>query len=181
MRKKVFLILTLMMVVPVVLLTVSCSKQMVQNTPEAVTHEEAPAASVKSETEPQQNNDSVELNNPDAIESEFFGEAIYFEYDSSELSDGVLSLLTNMADYMSSNPRLKLKLEGHCDDRGTATYNMALGKRRAESVKTFLISLGIPDNRLDTISYGKSQPAVIGHNEVAWAKNRRVKFATHRL
>lgn len=177
MRKKVFLVLTLMMVAPVFLLTVSCSKNMVQNTPETVSHEEAVTASDVSEAELQQNDDSLELNNPGVIEAEFLAETIYFKYDSSELSDGVPSVLTNMADYMISNPRLKLMLEGHCDERGSAAYNIALGKRRAESVKAFLMGLGIPPQRLDTVSYGKSQPAVTGHNEMAWDRNRRVEFA----
>jgi peptidoglycan-associated lipoprotein len=77
---------------------------------------------------------------------------------------------------MRTNQDLTVTVEGHCDERGTGTYNMALGDRRAESAKNFLINLGISANRLSTISYGEERPIATGQNEVAWAKNRRAQF-----
>ncbi len=71
---------------------------------------------------------------------------------------------------------VKIQIEGHCDERGTAEYNLALGERRANSAKKYLVSLGIPADRLSTISYGKEMPLDPGHNEEAWAKNRRAHF-----
>ena len=71
---------------------------------------------------------------------------------------------------------MKIQIEGHCDERGTVEYNLALGERRANSAKRYLTSLGIPENRISTISYGKERPLDPGHNEEAWTKNRRAHF-----
>ena len=73
-------------------------------------------------------------------------------------------------------PKVKIQIEGHCDERGTAEYNLALGERRSNSAKKYLISLGVPEGRISTISYGKEKPLDPGHNEEAWAKNRRDHF-----
>jgi len=77
---------------------------------------------------------------------------------------------------LSKNPNLKIQIEGHCDERGTAEYNLALGQRRANSAMKYLISLGIPAGRLSTISYGEEKPLDPAHNDEAWAKNRRGHF-----
>jgi peptidoglycan-associated lipoprotein len=75
-----------------------------------------------------------------------------------------------------NNSQEKIVIEGHCDERGTAEYNIALGERRAKSVKRYLINLGVDSSQLSTISYGEERPADPGHNEAAWAKNRRAEF-----
>jgi len=77
---------------------------------------------------------------------------------------------------MKKNPGAKVQIEGHCDERGTPEYNLALGQRRADSTKKYLVNLGIDGSRLSTISYGEEKPADPGHNEAAWAKNRRAVF-----
>ena len=81
-----------------------------------------------------------------------------------------------VADYMKKNPRAKVQVEGHCDERGTAEYNMALGERRATAVMTYLVSLGVPKAALSTVSFGKEKPLDPEYNEGAWAKNRRAHF-----
>jgi peptidoglycan-associated lipoprotein len=84
--------------------------------------------------------------------------------------------MTENAKIVSNHPSLKIQIEGHCDERGSNEYNLALGERRATSAKLYLIKLGVPENRLSTISYGEERPLDPGHNEEAWAKNRRCHF-----
>ena len=101
---------------------------------------------------------------------------IFFDFDKSNLSDAARTKLEGYADILLTNPNLKVLIEGHCDTRGTEEYNMALGERRAQSVKRYLLGLGVAEVRLRTISYGEIQPMDPGENEGAWAKNRRVAF-----
>ena len=108
--------------------------------------------------------------------SSFVSEDIYFEFDSASLVAEARDTLKRKADWMRANPNVSVAIEGYTDDRGTVEYNLALGERRAESAKSFLADLGIPASRMTTISYGKERPADPGHNETAWAKNRRVHF-----
>lgn len=103
-------------------------------------------------------------------------EDVYFSYDSAALSSAAQDALRRKAEWLRSYPNVSVIIEGHCDERGTNAYNMALGDRRAESVKTFLANLGISRPRMTTISYGEERPAVRGHNEAAWSKNRRAHF-----
>ncbi|MBN2420550.1 MAG: peptidoglycan-associated lipoprotein Pal [Deltaproteobacteria bacterium] len=103
-------------------------------------------------------------------------EKIYFDYDSSELKSDAQEILTRKADWLKDNSDYKLKIEGHCDERGSTEYNLALGGRRAEAAAKFLNALGISSNRITTISYGEEKPAVEGKNEAAWSKNRRDEF-----
>jgi peptidoglycan-associated lipoprotein len=101
---------------------------------------------------------------------------IYFDFDKSDLSADARSGLQSNGDYLKSNSSVAVTIEGHCDERGSAEYNLALGKRRADAAYKYLADLGIDASRMSTISFGKEQPAVEGHNELAWAKNRRDEF-----
>jgi len=92
------------------------------------------------------------------------------------LSDQAQQILNSKADYLSTNPGVEVTVGGHCDDRGTNAYNIALGERRAESAKKYLVDLGISANRLKTISYGEERPIAIGQNEASWFQNRRAQF-----
>lgn len=103
-------------------------------------------------------------------------ERIYFEFDKSDLSDTARQALTDKAELLKKYPALTVLVEGHCDDRGTNEYNMALGERRARAAYEFLILLGIDSSRLSIISYGEEYPAVPGATEDAWSKNRRDEF-----
>jgi peptidoglycan-associated lipoprotein len=106
----------------------------------------------------------------------FENEDIYFAYDSSALTPQAQDILRNKAAFMKANSNVKVTIEGHCDDRGTNEYNLALGEARARSAKAFLVDLGIPAARLATISYGEERPLAKGQSEDAWAKNRRAHF-----
>lgn len=106
----------------------------------------------------------------------FENEDVYFAYDSSALAPQAQEILRKKATFLKANPGVKVTIEGHCDDRGTNEYNLALGEARARSAKAFLVDLGIPAARIATISYGEERPAVKGSTEEAWAKNRRAHF-----
>ncbi len=101
---------------------------------------------------------------------------IHFEFDSSDISASDYQTLQAHAQYLSANANSKVALVGHTDERGTREYNMALGERRAKSVESFLVSNGVRQNQLETVSYGKEQPVNEGHNEQAWQENRRVEI-----
>ena len=101
---------------------------------------------------------------------------VYFDYDDSALRPDAKDGLRRNAEYLRSVANAKVELQGNCDDRGTEEYNLALGKRRAESAKQYLADLGISPQRLTTVSFGEENPASPGEGEAAWAKNRRVDF-----
>jgi peptidoglycan-associated lipoprotein len=101
------------------------------------------------------------------------GDRVFFGFDSSDLSQNAQRTLQRQAEWMKMNPDLKITLEGHCDERGTREYNLALGERRAAAAKNYLVSLGINADRMSIISYGKEHPVDPASNEVAWSKNRR--------
>ena len=101
---------------------------------------------------------------------------VFFGVDSAELDDAGRAIATANADLMKKYSSWAVTIEGHCDERGTAEYNLALGERRAVAVKTYMVSLGIPPDRLRTVSYGKEFPFDPGHTDEAWGKNRRGHF-----
>jgi peptidoglycan-associated lipoprotein len=104
-------------------------------------------------------------------------ETIYFDFDKSDLRQDARNTLTKNAEILlKSKQATKIKIEGHCDERGSAEYNLALGERRAKSALQYLVTLGVQPDRLSIISYGKEKPAVQGNDEEAWAKNRRDEF-----
>src|SRR6185312_5045435 len=101
------------------------------------------------------------------------GDRVYFAFDKSDISPEAKQILEKQAEWLKKYPNVTVTVEGHCDERGTREYNLALGERRANAVKNVLVALGISPNRIKTISYGKERPAVVGSNEAAWAQNRR--------
>ena len=101
------------------------------------------------------------------------GDRVFFNYDSSDLDSDAQELLQDQVAWLKQYSDVSVIVEGHCDERGTREYNLALGEKRAQSVKNYLISLGISSDRISTISYGKERPAVVGSNDGAWAQNRR--------
>lgn len=117
------------------------------------------------------------------IDESLFGSAtgvqpVYFGYDSAMLRGEALPTLQENARKISGAPSsIRVQVQGHCDERGTQEYNLALGEKRAQMVRDHLMRLGIPGDRLTTISYGEERPAAEGHDEQAWAKNRRVDFS----
>ena len=101
------------------------------------------------------------------------GALVYFGYDRYDLTSGARSLLQSQAAWLAAHSDAKITVEGHCDERGTREYNLALGDRRANSVKNYLVALGVDPSRIHTVSYGKERPAVTGSGESSWSKNRR--------
>ncbi len=101
---------------------------------------------------------------------------VYYEFDSTELAVSAQEILKQNADWMKNNPKSRVEVEGHCDDIGSNEYNLALGAKRAQSAKDFLVSQGVAPERLVTISYGKEAPACLEQTEECRVKNRRARF-----
>jgi peptidoglycan-associated lipoprotein len=101
------------------------------------------------------------------------GDRVFFAFDRSDITPEAQEILTRQADWLRRYPNVTVTIEGHCDERGTREYNLALGERRAQAVKNVLVASGIPASRISTISYGKERPAVVGSSEEAYAQNRR--------
>lgn len=184
MRRNVWSAITLVMILPVMLLTASCgnTKNVVQPQPVSTTEPEVQKVQEKSageaEQTPQVKEDKVwaDVAEREAAETVLIKENIHFAVNSSALSDQAQQILLSKAEYLRTNPDITITVEGHCDDRGSDEYNMALGERRAESVKMFLTDLGIATNRLNIVSYGEERPIATGQDEASWARNRRAQF-----
>lgn len=101
---------------------------------------------------------------------------IYFDFDRADLRPAARETLKANADWLMKNPSATVQIEGHCDERGTAEYNLALGGRRAQAAKDYLVTLGIPEQRISTISYGQELPVCTEHNEECWQRNRHDRF-----
>jgi len=101
---------------------------------------------------------------------------VYFAFDSARLSDEALATLEANARWLREHPEFRVIVEGHCDERGTTEYNLNLGARRAAAIRDHLVRLGIPADRIETVSYGEERPVDPGHDESAWSKNRRGEF-----
>ncbi len=106
----------------------------------------------------------------------FEAEMIFFDFDKADLKPEARAVLRKKADWLLKHPEFHVRIEGHCDERGTNEYNLALGERRAHAAKMFLMDLGVPEERISTISYGEERPLDPRSNEEAWAKNRRDEF-----
>jgi peptidoglycan-associated lipoprotein len=101
------------------------------------------------------------------------GDRVFFDFDKYNIRPDQEATLRAQAQWLAEFPNVSVVVEGHCDERGTREYNLALGERRANAVKNFLVALGVNASRIETVSYGKERPAVMGSNEDAWAQNRR--------
>ncbi|MDR1928498.1 MAG: peptidoglycan-associated lipoprotein Pal [Endomicrobium sp.] len=100
---------------------------------------------------------------------------VYFDFDKSNLTNDSLIILKDNANFLIKNPKTKIIIEGHTDNRGTTEYNLSLGQRRAVKVKEYYVQCGISNNRIATVSYGREKPIDLNNNEIAWSKNRRVE------
>ncbi len=101
------------------------------------------------------------------------GDRVFFDFDKSEIRPDAVPTLERQAAWLNQFPQVTILIEGHADERGTREYNLALGERRANATRDFLVGLGIAEGRIEITSYGKERPAVLGSNEAAWAQNRR--------
>ncbi len=107
------------------------------------------------------------------------GDRVFFDLDKSDLKPEARTTAESVATWMNSYPAVAVTIEGHADERGTREYNLALAERRANSVRDYLVALGVNANRLSTISYGKERPTVLGSNEDSWTQNRRAVFVVN--
>lgn len=108
--------------------------------------------------------------------AEFENDLVYFDFDKSEVRPDMRAIMDAKARFLQEFPSIRVQIEGHCDERGTVEYNIALGHRRSQSSKDYLVSLGVKSSRVDTVSYGEERPADSRSNEAGWSKNRRAKF-----
>jgi len=120
--------------------------------------------------------EQVQVKQAEAKPEVFALDKVYFDYNSAKIRKGDQAALDKNAAWLKANNAAKVTVEGYCDERGTAEYNLALGERRAKSAVKYLVGKGISAKNLKTVSFGKDKPADPGHNEKAWAKNRRVEF-----
>lgn len=112
----------------------------------------------------------------ETIDSSIMGKVVYFDFDRDDIKPEYRALIAANAKYLKAHPQATLKLGGHADERGSREYNLALSERRAKAVMNQLVLEGIGEGRLSTAAYGEEYPAVKGHDEAAWSKNRRVEF-----
>lgn len=183
MRKKLWIILALLLVIPGLLFTVSCAKKTVkseaveqQQVEEARAKEQARQEEIARQRAIEEEEMQAQARRKLAAKNRFLNENIHFEFDRSNLLPEAQEILSSKAQWLRDNPDALVIIEGHCDERGTNEYNLALGDRRANSAKAYLVDLGIAGSRLTCISYGEERPLDPGHNEEAWAKNRRAQF-----
>lgn len=128
------------------------------------------------ETTPELANDEPVMSESEDLTEKIDLKSIHFEFDKYRLTDEAKELLAENARVLKNNSKVRITIEGHCDERGTVEYNLALGERRAQAARNYLMELGVPENRISIISYGKERPMEYGQNEGAWAKNRRDEF-----
>ena len=194
-----WVVFALVMIVPGLLFTVSCGKKKIASDPSSVTSgadvgkkggEGKDSAAGKLSEEEMAKQKALEEQRRKEEEAKrklteeakrklteeqarFENEDIYFEFDSSTLLPTAQEVLKKKVAYLKANPKINVVIEGHCDERGTNEYNLALGDRRAKSALSFLANLGVETSRMTAISYGEERPLDATHSEDAWAKNRR--------
>ncbi len=167
----------LLFVAMALLLAAGCAKKKTAAQPQAVVIEDNAAPAQPEPYNPPSDENQLRL-------EQALGElskAVHFDFDKSDIRTGEdRERLQNKAAILNEFSTIGVTIEGHCDERGTNEYNMALGSRRANSAKEYLKQLGVDPSRIDTVSYGEERPVDPGHNEAAWAKNRRDEFMVRR-
>lgn len=171
-------LLMLLVATPLVLAACGKKKPVVAATPEPVPTTTAPvAAPPRTPTTTPTPADTMEAIRVAVAEARArLLETIYFEYDANELRDDARATLDAKLPVLNRNPGLRVRISGHCDERGNDEYNIALGRRRAETAKKYLTDRGIDASRIETVSFGRERPSMQGSSEEAWAKNRRDEF-----
>lgn len=178
-------IIVWLLVLGVIGFAAGCKKKKTETIPEpqpsvpAVEAEPAPEpVEVPPDTWSQERPTVEEVTEPTVAELNAQGvlHTVYFDFDKSDLSDETRRTIRSNAEWMNEHPQYKVVIEGHCDERGTIEYNLALGERRAKAIRDYLTDLGVSASRLRVVSYGEERPADPRSNEAAWAKNRRGVF-----
>jgi len=195
MHKTMLKYAVLLLVIPSLLVTVSCTKKEVQSQPSMSEQQAAMQAAAeqqakqKAEMERQQRLAEQQKLQEQALAAQqaaekakmaakthFLNDDVHFDFDSDTLSMNAQDLLKDKAQWLMANPNAHVQIQGNCDERGSNAYNLALGERRAQAAKNFLVTLGIAADRMTTVSFGEEKPLDPAHNEAAWAKNRRDHF-----
>jgi peptidoglycan-associated lipoprotein len=191
MKRNMWMNLVMAILVSVLFLTVSCSKKTVVTDEASIQNQQDLEADRQAQAQAQMEKDRLSQMTIDEqrakeqamkeamarAKDDFINQDILFAYDSSDLDAAAVTLLKAKAAWLMANMNETATIEGHCDERGTTEYNLALGERRASVVKAYLVNLGIADSRLSTISYGEERPKVMGSTEEAYRLNRRAHFA----
>lgn len=170
MRKRLWISVALVLIIPGLLFTASCAKKAARGTAA-----EAPATESDEDAKKRAMEAQKEAERQAALQN-FENEMVHFAFDKSSLDMTAQDVLKRKAAWLEANPDVQVVIEGHCDERGTPEYNLALGERRASSAKQFLVNAGIPSARLLTVSFGEELPLDTASNETAWALNRRAQF-----
>jgi peptidoglycan-associated lipoprotein len=193
MKKKLWMVLIVLIVMPALIMTTGCSKKQVQPDvsligtdadqydaarQRAMAEEEEARRRTLEERRLMEEQGLMEDQSRQAMvqRQQYMEEDIYFDFDQSVIRPDAQDVLRKKAEFLRENSGSSVIIEGHCDERGTAEYNLALGERRALAAKAFLMNMGISSSRLSTISYGEERPVDPGSNEDAWARNRRAHF-----
>ena len=185
-KQKIFITLFLVAIICAFVLPAGCAKKAVMKEGSAVEKEEAAVKQAPAEATPMKAPEEQKLDEAamaaaaqaDKEASQFVD--IHFAFDRFDLRPDARKVLDVHAKWLKAHPEFTVRIEGSCDERGTVEYNMALGQRRAASAMKYLNDLGVAKNRLSTISYGKERPLDPGHDEEAWARNRRDHFSVTR-
>ncbi len=179
-----YTLIAILLILALPLVTAGCKKKQPEEVPPPPPVEEpqpAPEPAPAPKPVPEDDwktQEPVKTEDPRALAMKVEGQlkTVYFDFDRYDLDDADRAILKANAQVMKDNGSMSFVVEGHCDERGTIEYNLALGERRANSVRDYLTSLGVSASRLRIKSYGEERPAVEGSNESAWAKNRRAEF-----
>ncbi len=186
-KQRIFFLFFIAMILFLTLSLLSCSKgikkepaepaeKAVPVVTEQAEAEEAPVEVEETWTAAPQQEELPEVVSIDELNQQKVLKTVYFDFDKYDLRDDTIATLKENALWLQENPEYKITLEGHCDERGTIEYNLELGAKRANAVKSYLANLDLESERFKMISYGEERPADPGHNEESWAKNRRVQF-----
>ena len=188
MRKKLWINVIMLLIIPGFLFAASCAKKTVTSDTDVTQPIEDEDLKAKEAAEKARQEELAkqraleeerlkeEASRIEAARNQFVMEDIFFDFDSFTILPEAQGILSSKAEWLQGNPDVSVTIEGHCDERGTIEYILALGDRRAQSAKDFLINLGIAESRLNTISYGEERPVDPESNEDAWARNRRAHF-----
>ena len=188
MKPRIAMIIALVLITPGLLFTAACSKKTVKSDPyidqykepvKTADQQESGAGSLSTgagTVSEDTLSESARAKQFSEASEKFENRDIHFEFDSSFLTSEAQAILTDKARFLQKYPDVMVIIEGHCDSRGTNEYNLALGDRRAQSAKAYLINLGIAASRMTTVSYGEEKPLDPRETEEAWAKNRRAHF-----
>lgn len=154
----------------VVLLGLALAGCSSHETKPASVEQATPSQGAQTGSAAQQNLGANDLNNPNSILAK---RSVYFDLDSSTVSDEYKPVVQAHAKYLADHPQARVQIQGNCDERGSSEYNLALGQRRADAVKQMMAVLGVPPQQVETVSYGKEKPKCTEHDESCWSQNRR--------